>query len=99
MTTSPGPNQPLSMKLFASSPSGVRLAISSRSKLPVDKWISLYFSTSLSDCVPFPLPGGPNRIKLNISEYNQMCQMVILVNGTYVPLSAQAQTFIYEVSV
>src|SRR6185369_8436020 len=69
MTTSSGTNCPLSIKLFASSPRGVRLAISSRNKLPVDRWISLYFSTSFSDCVPFPLPGGPNRIKLNISEY------------------------------
>src|SRR6185295_5548387 len=75
MSTSSGTNWPLSIKLFASSPRGVRLAISSRSKLPVDRWISLYFSTSLSDCVPFPLPGGPNRIKLNISEYREMSQM------------------------
>src|SRR3982750_4299513 len=67
MTTSSGTNWPLSIKLFASNPSGVRLAISSRSKLPVDKWISLYFSTSFSDWVPFPLPGGPNRIRLNIT--------------------------------
>jgi hypothetical protein len=32
-------------------------------------WTRLYFSAILTDWVPFPEPGGPNKIKLNIFEF------------------------------
>ena len=34
---------------------------------PVDRCTTPYFSTKRSDCVPLPLPGGPKRMRLNIS--------------------------------
>ncbi len=66
MTTSSGTSWPLSMMLFAASPNGVWPAISARSKSPVLRCFNPYLAISRSDCVPFPLPGGPNKMMLNI---------------------------------
>jgi hypothetical protein len=70
ITTSSGTNCPLSINFFASSPSTVLRAISLLSKSPVERCLKWYLAINCSDCVPFPLPGGPNKIILNISSYS-----------------------------
>ena len=57
-------NSPASMTALARRPVGEPADIAARSMSPVAKWQTQYFSTMEGDCVPFPDPGGPNKIAL-----------------------------------
>lgn len=50
---------PSSMYLFASSPTGVALAICERRISPLERWVMLKVVAIREDIVPFPAPGGP----------------------------------------
>jgi hypothetical protein len=47
---------------FTRSPTGVLAATAARSMSPVESWTIWRSRTSRSACVPFPAPGGPNRM-------------------------------------
>ena len=51
------------MRLLAFSPSSVPAAISERRRSPVEMCLRLKRSAMPVAWVPFPAPGGPNRIK------------------------------------
>ena len=66
MVTLSGTKAPLSIYFFASKPSGVLFFRLNLNKSPVEMCTSLNFLTSFNAWVPFPEPGGPNKIKLII---------------------------------
>src|SRR5205085_654775 len=74
-------------------PKGVFSAISWRRRLPVERCFSPYLSASFSDCVPFPLPAGPNKIKLNISNIPADVYQIARMKGTERPWTSKFENF------
>src|SRR6185437_8749262 len=60
-------SSPASMIALTFSPMGEPLARASRSMSPVDSWIIPRSACSRAAWVPFPAPGGPNRMMFSIA--------------------------------
>ena len=60
-------------------PISVLFLISSLKRSPVDNWYRLNFLAINFACVPFPAPGGPNKIKFTFYLPN----FVFLINCSY----------------
>ena len=61
-------SSPRSMIGLAFAPSGVPLAICSRSMSPVERCGTENLAASFFACVPFPAPGGPSKITARLSS-------------------------------
>src|SRR5580658_5461405 len=67
-TSESGTSSPRYMIGLAFIPSGVPLAMCSRSMSPVERCGTEYLPASFFACVPFPAPGGPRKITARLSS-------------------------------
>src|SRR3954452_8572193 len=71
-TISSETSSPRAMTSLARRPIGVPAATAARNMSPVANWGIPSRSTTRTDCVPFPAPGGPSRIILMV-DFSPPC--------------------------